>query len=71
MEISTLIELAMSDESFKTVGLIILWQMRGEIKQVKDAIKALTEKMAQHEQEQDQRWADHEMRLKRIEEEKK
>lgn len=67
MEISTLMELALSDESFKTVGLVILWQMRGEIKQMKDAIAALTVKMAKHEDEQDRRWSDHEFRLREIE----
>lgn len=75
MELSTLLQLVTSQESLGTAALVLLWQMkrdfRLEMSGIKKAVIDLTEKMARHEDEQDKRWADHEMRLKRIEEEKK
>lgn len=67
MEISTLMEFALADESFKVVGLVILWQMRTEMKMIKDAVKDLTVKMADHEKQQDARWNNHEKRLSQLE----
>ncbi len=67
MEIIDFIKLFTSDESFKTVGLVILWQMRGEMKSMKEAIRSLTDKMAEHEKRQDERWSNHESRLIKVE----
>jgi hypothetical protein len=67
MDLDLFKDFFMADESFKTVGLIILWQMRGEMKSMKDAIKSLTEKMDQHERRQDERWSNHESRLIKVE----
>jgi hypothetical protein len=67
MEFQTFVDLALAEESFKTVGLIILWQMRGELKQLKVAMKDLADKLANHEIMQEQRFSNHESRLKTIE----
>lgn len=74
MDLELFKDFLFADESFKTVGLIILWQMRAEmkatkeeIKLMKDAIKDVTERMASHEAKQDERWNNHETRLIKVE----
>lgn len=67
MEFLEFAKMFASDESFKAVGLVILWQMKTEMKSMKEAINTLASKMSLHEIKQDERWSNHETRLVKVE----
>jgi hypothetical protein len=62
-----LLKLVLSDESFKAVGLMILFSLKGEVKQLKVSVQSLTERLGSVEEKQTARFERLEDRVERIE----
>lgn len=70
MEISQIIELALSDNSVKFIGLMIMFDMRAKFTQMKSAVENLTERLGALEERQTVRFERLEDRVEKIEQTK-